>query len=84
MKITDAAIGNHAALFPEHVSTLALTDPELVEIFDNWTFDDVLAETGPDTRTRLMLQLAAIVTCQAVNEYRAMLGAALMSAHPSR
>jgi 4-carboxymuconolactone decarboxylase len=77
MTITDAAKRNHDALFPGHVSTLALTDPELIEIFDNWAFDDVLAEHGPDTRTRLMLQLAAIIACQAVNEYRAMLGAAL-------
>jgi 4-carboxymuconolactone decarboxylase len=30
-----------------------------------------------DTRTRLMVQLAAIIASQAVNEYRAMLGAAL-------
>jgi 4-carboxymuconolactone decarboxylase len=77
MNITDTAKRNHDALFPSRVSTLAATDPELIEIFDNWAFHDVPAEIGPDLRTRLMLQLAAIIASQAVNEYRAMLGAAL-------
>ncbi len=30
-----------------------------------------------DVRLRLMVQLAALIACQAVNEYRVMLGAAL-------
>ncbi len=77
MNITDIAKRNHDELFPNDVSKLAVTDPELIEIFDNWAFDDVLAEDGPEIRTRLMLQLAAIIACQAVNEYRTMLGAAL-------
>lgn len=77
MNITDTAKHNHDLLFPGHVSTLSVTDPELIEIFDNWALGDVPAEMGPDIRTRLMLQLAAIIACQAVGEYRLMLGAAL-------
>lgn len=77
MAITATARRNHDALFPGHISTLAVTDPELIELFVNWTFDDVLAEQGPDTRTRLMLQLAATIACQALNAYRVMLAAAL-------
>jgi 4-carboxymuconolactone decarboxylase len=77
MNITQAAQRHHDELFPGHISKLSITDPELIEIFDNWAFDDVLTEHGPDTRTRLMLQLAAIIACQAVTEYRVMLGAAL-------
>ncbi len=53
------------------------TDPELIEVFDNFAFDEVLRLTKLDIRTRLMVQLAAIIACQAVREYRAMLGAAL-------
>src|SRR5271157_1923784 len=68
---------NHDELFPGHVSTLAVTDPELIEIFDNFAFDEVLRHGTLDIRTRLMVQLAAIIACQAVGEYRAMLGAAL-------
>src|SRR5271157_1925897 len=68
---------NHDELFPGHVSTLAVTDPELIEIFDNFAFDEVLRHGNLDTRTRLMVQLASIIACQALREYRVMLGAAL-------
>ena len=68
---------NHEKLFPGHVSTLAVTDPELIEIFDNFAFDEVLRHGDRDARTRLMVQLAALIACQALREYRVMLGAAL-------
>ena len=68
---------NHDELFPGHVSTLAVTDPELIEIFDNFAFDEVLRQGNLDIRTRLMVQLAAMIASQAVREYRVMLGAAL-------
>lgn len=68
---------NHDELFPKHVSTLATTDPELIDIFDNFAFDEVLRETKLDSRTRLMVQLASMIASQALREYRVMLGAAL-------
>ena len=68
---------NHDELFPGHVSTLAVTDPELIEAFDNFAFDEALTASGLDTRTRLIVQLAALIGCQALSEYRVMLGAAL-------
>ena len=68
---------NHERLFPGHVSTLAVTDPELIEIFDNFAFDEVLRHGRLDARSRLMVQLAALIACQALREYRVMLGAAL-------
>jgi 4-carboxymuconolactone decarboxylase len=77
MPPTAEAQRNHDELFPGHVSTLARTDPELIEVFDNFAFDEILRESNLDTRTRLMVQLAAIIASHAVNEYRAMLGAAL-------
>jgi len=60
-----------------HVSTLAVTDPELIETFDNFAFDEVLRHGNLDVRTRLMVQLAAMIACQALREYRVMAGAAL-------
>src|ERR1700709_1552581 len=75
--ISPAAQRNHDELFPGHVSTLTVTDPELIEVFDNFGLDEVLQYGDLDTRTRLMVQLAAIIASQAVDEYRAMLGAAL-------
>ncbi len=77
MAINEQAQKNHDQLFPGHVSAAAVTDPDLVEIFDNWAFDEVLREGNLEIQTRLMVQLAAILACQAVREYRAMLGAAL-------
>jgi 4-carboxymuconolactone decarboxylase len=64
-------------LFPGHVSTLKVSDPELIEYFDNFAFDEVLQHGNLDTRTRLMVQLASMIACQALREYRVMLGAAL-------
>jgi len=77
MAISKEAQRNHETLFGDYRSTLMVTDPELVEVFDNWAFDEVLKESVLDPRTRLMVQLAAIIACQAVNEYTVMLGGAL-------
>jgi 4-carboxymuconolactone decarboxylase len=75
--ISETAQKNHDELFPGHVSTLKVTDPELIEVFDNFAFDETLRHTRLDARTRLMVQLAALIGCQALREYRVMLGAAL-------
>jgi len=77
MKPNKNARRNHDALFPNHVSTLAVTDPELIEYFDNFAFDEVLQHDDMDVCLRLKVQLAALIACQALSEYRAMLGAAL-------
>lgn len=79
MAISETARKNHDELFPGHVSTLRVTDPELIEIFDNFAFDETLRHTSLDTRTRLMVQLAALIASQALSEYRVMLGAAFTS-----
>jgi 4-carboxymuconolactone decarboxylase len=77
MAVSEAARKNHDEIFPGHVSTLAVTDPELIVTFDNFAFDEVLRHGNLDTRTRLMVQLAALIASQALGEYRVMLGAAL-------
>ena len=66
MTISETAKRNHDEIFPGHVSTLAVTDPELIEVFDNFAFDEVLRDTSLDVRTRLMVQLASIIASQAV------------------
>jgi len=77
MAPNEQARKNHDKLFPGHVSSLAATDPELIEIFDNFAFDEVLRHGKLDAKTRLMVQLATMIACQAVLEYRVMLAAAL-------
>jgi hypothetical protein len=56
---------------------LTQTDPELIERIDNFAFDEVIAESDLDIRTRLMVQLASMIGCQAVGEFRVMAGAGL-------
>ena len=77
MAIRERAQKVHDELFPDHVSTLKETDPELIETFDNFAFDEVLEHGSLDARTRLMAQLAALIACQAHSEYRVIVGAAL-------
>ena len=77
MAISDAAQKNHDDLFPNHISTMKVTDPELIEVFDNFAFDEVPRHGDLDLRTRLMIQLASMIACRAVGEYRVMLGAAV-------
>ena len=77
MSITDTARRNHEKLFPNHVSTMKITDPELIEVFDNFAFDEVLAYGNLDDRTRLMVILAALIARQTLGEYKVMLRGAL-------
>ena len=77
MAPNERARQNHDALFPNHVSTLATTDPELIDVFDNFAFDEMLQGSTLDVRTRLMVQLAATIAAQGLREFRVMLAAAL-------
>jgi len=66
MAISETARRNHDELFPGHVSTLKVTDPELIEIFDNFAFDEVLRHTSLDTRTRVTPAEVKEIVYQAV------------------
>lgn len=77
MAITETAARNHARLFAGHVSTLKVTDPELIEVFDNFAFDEVPACGSLDGRTRMMTILAALIASLALGEYRVLLQGAL-------
>jgi 4-carboxymuconolactone decarboxylase len=77
LRLTENAVKNHAELFPNHKSKLQTTDPEFIELFDNWAFDEVLRQSQLDTKTRVMLILASTIASQALGEYKVMVGAAL-------
>jgi len=77
MSISETARKNHEELFPNHLSTLKVTDPELIEVFDNFAFDEVLSHGNLDTRTRLMVILASLIAQQTLSEYKVMLDGAL-------
>jgi hypothetical protein len=46
MAISAAAKSNHDQLFGDRVSALAQSDPELIEYFGNFAFDEVHADAA--------------------------------------
>ena len=79
MAITKFAKQYHEKMFPGYVSKFLETDPEFIERFDNFAFDEVINEPGQelDDRTRFMAILATLLGCQGIDEFHAMLPAAL-------
>lgn len=77
MAIKENAKAYHQKMFPDYVSDFLRTDPEFIERFDNFAFDEVVNQVDlPDT-TRFMAILATLLGCQGIDEFRAMLPAAL-------
>ena len=77
MAITENAKTYHEKMFPGYVSDFLRADPEFMELFDNFAFDEVVNQDDLDGRTRFMAILAALLGCQGVDEFRAMIPAAL-------
>lgn len=77
MAITDKAKQYHERMFPGYVSNFLETDPEFIERFDNFSFDEVVSHDNLDDRTRFMAILAALIGCQGVDEFRIMVPAAM-------
>jgi 4-carboxymuconolactone decarboxylase len=77
MSITETAIRNHEELWPDYKSRAMQTDPELIELFDNFAFDEVIAYGNLDTKMRVIMILGSTIACQAQGEYKMMVNAAL-------
>lgn len=77
MKISEAAQRYHEKMFPGYESKFLETDPEFIERFDNFAFDEVVNQDDLDDRTRMMAILSVLIGCQGIDEFRAMLPAAL-------
>lgn len=77
MAITKNAKLNHDKLLPNHESTFKTTDPEFIEIFDNFAFDEVLSHSTLDDRSRMLITLATLIANQSLGEYRVMVGGAM-------
>ena len=71
----------HEKMFPGYVSTLLKTDPEFIERFDNFAFDEVVHQTvegeALDDKTRMLAILATLLGCQGIDEFKAMVPAAM-------
>ncbi len=77
MNISESAMAYHEKMFPGKRGMFMDTDPEFAERFDNFAFDEVVNSDDLDDRTRFMAILAALIGCQGIDAYRAMLPAAL-------
>ncbi len=77
-QLTDNAASFHERMFPGYVSDFLRTDPEFIERFDNFAFDEVVAATPLlDDRARFLCWLATCIGCQGIDEFRGMVNAAL-------
>ena len=82
MAMTKLAKEYHEKMLPGHISTLQVTDPEFIERFDNFAFDEVInmPDIGGkelDGRLRHMAILSVLLGCQGVDDFKVMLPAAM-------
>lgn len=77
MSITEAARKYHEKMFPGYQSKFLETDPEFIERFDNFAFDEVVSSDDLDDRTRMMAIIAVLIGSQSIDEFQAMAPAAL-------
>ena len=77
MSISETAHKNHEELWPDYKSRAMQTDPELIELFDNFAFDEVISYGNLETKTRVMMILGSTIACQAQGEYKMMVNAVL-------
>ena len=82
MEITQFAKQYYEKMCPGGTPQFMETDPEFVERFLNFAFDEVvnmpeIGGKGVDDKTRHMAILATLLGCQGIDEFRIMLPAAL-------
>lgn len=82
MAISDFSKQYHEKMFPNYVSNFLETDPEFIERFDNFAFDEVvnmpnIGGKNVDGRICHMAILATLLGCQGIDEFKAMLPAAM-------
>lgn len=76
MNISENASKYHNKMFPEYESKFLETDPEFIELFDNFAFDEVVNQDNLDDRTRFIAILATLLGCQGIDEFKSILKAA--------
>lgn len=77
MSDSKASLHHHESIFPGCHSTLWGTDPEFMERFSTFAFEEVVSHDDLDDRTRMMSTLAMLIGCQGIDGYKAALPAAL-------
>lgn len=76
-RLSAKAIMNHEQLWPEYISKAKENDPDLIEVFDNFAFDEVISHDTMDVKTRTLLIMASTIGSQALTEYKMFVNGAL-------
>lgn len=84
MAISDFSKKYHEKMFPGYRSAFLGTDPEFIERFDNFAFDEVVTSDDLDDKTRFTAILSSLLGCQGIDEYRAAAGGAQFRRHARR
>ena len=77
MELTDKAKENREKVLPYFESDLNMTDPEFMEIFNNFLFDEVQQNTRLPERSQMLITLATLITNQSLKQYEIALEAAI-------
>lgn len=77
MSITERAKNYYSKMLPCHTPQFSGTDPEFVERFSNFAFDEVVNQEGVDDRTRFMAILAVLLGCGGTEEFKIMMPASM-------
>ena len=76
MAISKFAQAYHDKMFPGYESQLLKTDPEFIELFDNFAFDEVVNHDDLDDHTRHLAILGMLLGVSGIDEFKGMLKAA--------
>lgn len=77
MQLTDKAKQNREKVLQYYKSELTQTDPEFMEIFNNFLFDEVQQNTLLPERSQILITLAALITNQSQRQYEIAIEAAI-------
>lgn len=77
MAISEFSKEYRRKMFSEYKSSFLETDPEFIERFDNFTFDEVINQDDLDGRTRFIAIMSSLIGCQGIDEFKEMIPAAL-------
>ncbi|MBQ6270021.1 MAG: carboxymuconolactone decarboxylase family protein [Bacteroidetes bacterium] len=77
MNITEFSKKYHEKMFPGSNPKFLETDPELIERFNNFAYDEVINQTKIDDKTRFTVILAALIGCGGIDAYKEIVPAAL-------
>ena len=72
MSISQFAQDFHDQMFPEQESKLAKSDPEFIELFDNFAFDGAINQTNLELKKRFIAFLSLLLGSHSIDKFKVM------------